>query len=666
MSLLTIQNLSLSFVGRTIFHQVGFQVAAGDRVGLIGPNGSGKTSMLRILAGRLAPDGGEVTSPKNVQLGYLPQDVQESLSGPLLPVVLDAVPGRRALREELERAEVAMEEAVGDEAQIAAGIRLGELHSEAADLDTRYPPHEAEVILQGLGFKAGEMQRDLSELSGGWKTRAALAGLLYRRPDVLLLDEPTNHLDIPSVRWLEGFLQTFPGAIVLICHDRDFLNRQVNRILSLEPEGLRAYSGNYDFYLKAREEERAILESQRRTQDRKVADAKKFIDRFRAKASKARQAQSKIKLLEKMEMVEGHESRKVIRFRFGDVERSGRHVVQLEGIGKRFGERVLYRDLDLSIERGERIAVIGENGAGKTTLLRIIAGDLNPDGGKVKFGHKVSMSYYAQHQADALSPERSVVEEVLATAPGLSQTAVRSVCGAFLFAGDDVEKLVGVLSGGEKARVALAKLLVTKANLLVMDEPTNHLDLDSTEKLVDALSDFQGTVLFVSHNQGFLNRLATRIWDVRGGEVHQYPGGLYEYYDFLARQQAQAGAAAAPAKPARVAAPVRAAAPAEDAASRKDQRRQRAGDRAEANRVLRPLERRVQDLEARIQKLEARELALSAELADPALYSDKERSLPLLTEHGELRRKLGELMSRWEHAQEEFDRAKARFLESTS
>jgi ATP-binding cassette subfamily F protein 3 len=307
MSLLTVQDLALGFAGRTLFSGVGFQVSSGDRVGLIGPNGSGKTSLMRLLAGELQADKGDISMPKGARLGYLAQDVQETLSGQLLDFVLHAIPGRRELEERIAAAERRLEEAVDDASAAQAGTDLGVLHGELAELDDRHPRHEAEVILHGLGFRPDDMERDLDEFSGGWRTRAALGALLYQRPDVLLMDEPTNHLDIPSVRWLEGFLQSYPGAMILICHDRDFLNRQIQRILSLEPEGLRAYTGDYDAYLVAREEEKEILEGQARNQEKKMKDAKRFIERFRYKASKARQAQSKIKLLEKMEIVETYQ-----------------------------------------------------------------------------------------------------------------------------------------------------------------------------------------------------------------------------------------------------------------------------------------------------------------------------------------------------------------------
>jgi ATP-binding cassette subfamily F protein 3 len=342
------------------------------------------------------------------------------------------------------------------------------------------------------------------------------------------------------------------------------------------------------------------------------------------------------------------------------VERCGRHVLTIEALKKAFGENVLYRGLDLGIERGERVAVIGANGAGKTTLLRIVAGELGADGGEVRMGHNVAPAYYAQHQTESLNVRKSILEEVWSAVPGDPISKVRGVCGAFLFSGDDVDKPVEVLSGGEKARVALAKVLVSKANFLVMDEPTNHLDLESTEVLIDAMQDYGGTVLFVSHNQAFVNRLATKIWDVRDGSVEEYPGSLYEYYDFLERRKAGSGGPAGAAAPdGRVAKKAAPAAAVDDGLSAKEARRHRAQTRQERKAKLKPLERRVADLEKRISKLETREAELSEQLADPELYNDKDRSVPLLKEHGEVRSKLEELMGRWEHAQEELDSVRA-------
>ena len=653
MSLVHIIDLSHGYSGRVLFDRVGLQVETGDKIGLVGPNGSGKTTLLRLLAGEASPQSGVVRFAEGVQVGYLPQDIQETLEGAVLPSVLASVPGRVRLQDEARRIEKELAQDPSPKRQERLAVRLAELHTEMGDLEVRYPAHEAEKILEGLGFGERDFDRPVSSLSGGWKMRAALAALLYRRPDLMLLDEPTNHLDIPSVRWLDQHLAAFNGAIVLVCHDRDFLNRQINRVLSFEPEGLRLYKGNYGSYLEAREEERRTLENRARNQEQKVKEAQRFIERFRSKASKARQAQSKIKLVKKMEMIKTHRRQKTVRFRFPEVPRSGRSVLEIEGVSKRYGDRVLYRDLHLNVLRGERVAVIGANGSGKTTLLRMVEGEVEPDAGRIRLGHGVTKSYYAQHHSEMLDPQRTVLEEVYRVVPHESVSVVRGVCGAFLFPGDDVDKPVGVLSGGEKARVCLARILVKPGNFLVMDEPTNHLDLMSSETLIDALGEYEGTLLFVSHNLSFVNSLATKIWDLRDGEVVEYPGTLDEYEAHLARraldvvgEKAGGGAAAAGDEQDR------------SRQSRKELRKERAEQRRLARELIRPLEESLGRIEERIQDLEARQKELERDLADPELFRDERRSVPMLKEYDRIKKDLESLLGDWETTQERLESAR--------
>jgi ATP-binding cassette subfamily F protein 3 len=656
MSLVNVSNLSLTFLENDLFKEIGFQVEPGDRIGLVGPNGTGKTTLLRLLAGKISPDRGEVRIARGTHIGYLPQDGYEAMSGTLFRSVTDAVPGRPLLRRKIREIEAALKTDPAEEEKIRLAAGLAEMHQAAADLDTRFPLHMAEKILMGLGFRPDDFDRPLASLSGGFQMRAALAGILYQNPDLLLLDEPTNHLDLPSVRWLEEFLQGFKGALMLISHDRDFLNRQIRRVISFETEGLRTYGGNYDFYLKAREEEERNLEASARNQEQKVKEARRFIERFKAKASKARQAQSKIKLVKKMELIERHQKKKTIRFSFPPAPRSGRDVLTLQGVGKGFGGMTLYRDLDLRVLRGDRVAIIGPNGAGKTTLLRMVANEMDPDQGRVLLGHGVDLSYYAQHHSEMLAPGNTIIEEVYRAVPHESVSFVRGVCGAFLFSGNDVDKPIGILSGGEKARVSLAKILVRPGNLLVMDEPTNHLDIISSEILIDALSAFNGTLLFVSHNQAFVNRLATKIWDIGDGGIQEYPGTLYEYYKHLALLeneaggliQGEAGKQASPAER-----------PSQNGLlSRKEQRREKAEKRQQIRAALKPVQDNLHELEERIDAVETREKELGKMLADPDIFRDKERSLPLLNEYGDVRKKLEELMGRWEFKQKELEAIK--------
>jgi ATP-binding cassette subfamily F protein 3 len=651
MSLVTVLNLSLAFVGREILKDVNFQVEPGQRIGLVGPNGSGKTSLLRMIVGELSPDRGEIRIAKGARVGYLPQDVYEVLSGRLLQFVMDSIPSRMRLKEELRVTEASLGGHPDPEIQVKLATKLAELHHDMIDLDAQYPVHLAEKILVGLGFKEEEFERPMNSLSGGWKMRAALASLLYQSPDLLLLDEPTNHLDVPSVHWIEDFLRSCKGAMILICHDREFLNRQTERTISFELEGMRFYSGNYEHYLKAREEEARVLEARAKHQERKVKEATRFIERFKAKASKARQAQSKIKLVKKIELVETFQKRKTIHFSFPMVPRSGREVLSIQGLSKSFGPLTLYKDLNLRVMRGERVAIIGPNGAGKTTLLRLIAGEIQPDKGEAVLGHNVTMSYYAQHLSEMLDPNKTILAEVYQAVPHESVSFVRGVCGAFLFSGPDVDKAVGILSGGERARVSIAKILLKPGNFIVMDEPTNHLDIISSEILIDALQDFEGTLLFVSHNQSFVNRLATKIWDIRDGAIVEYPGTLHEYFDHLAGKEAE-----------RVVEQDRGEEDEEDEAPsrqrKKTLRREKAEKRSLIASALKPIQSKLRQLEERIDEMEKRKTELEQLLADPDFFKDKGKSIPLLNEYGELRKKLDELMGRWEYQQEQLETAK--------
>ena len=663
MSLVTVIKVSLNFVERQIFNGIGLQINPGDRIGLVGPNGSGKTTLLRIIMGEITPDEGEIKIARNSRVGYLPQDVQETVSGTLLQSVLSAVPHRRELERDLRKTEGLLERAIDKTDQNTLGKQIADLHQEINRLNSDFPQHEAEKILLGLGFDIMDFQKPVSTLSGGWKTRAALAALLYQKPDLLLLDEPTNHLDMPSVRWLEAFLESFKGAMILVSHDRDFLNRQIQRTISFESEGMRSYSGNYDFYLKARSEEIRCLENKARNQEQKVKDAQKFIERFRSKATKARQAQSKIKLVEKMELVQTHRKEKAIRFSFPPIPRSGGEVAAIRDVSKWFGDNILYEHLNARVTRGERIAIIGPNGCGKTTLLRTLAGELKPDRGEIRLGHQVDVAYFAQHHSDLLNPQKTVVEEVYQSAPNATIGFVRSVCGAFLFSGNDVDKPISVLSGGEKARVSLAKLLVKPGNFMLMDEPTNHLDIESSETLIDALSGYGGTLLFVSHNQSFVNRLATKIWDIHHGELVEYPGSLKEYYRHLDECEKNSLSKPQDASRNRKTPP----SPADEEEmeistkkSRKKDKRKEAEQRQRMHDILTPIRESLEQTETVIAQLETRQKEVEELLADPKIFENNTKSVPLLTEYKELTSKLDIQLEKWEEYHDKMASAKSR------
>jgi ATP-binding cassette, subfamily F, member 3 len=656
MSLVTASSLSLAFGDAVLFQDASLSIGPRDRVGLVGPNGTGKSSLLRILAGERSPDAGALTWRRGARAGYLPQDVTAIPPGPVVETVLASVPGRSVLEARLGSTEAALATAREEAEQLELSQALADLHEELDHFEEHYGRHRAERILLGLGFRAGDLGRDTRTLAGGWRTRAALGGLLLQDPDLLLLDEPTNHLDVPTLEWFDAFLRATRKALVLVSHDRVFLDRQIDRVLSLEPEGLRGWAGNYGAYRRQRAEEEARLLAEARKQASRRAELTAFIERFGAKNTKAAQARSKRKMLERMEAVEVRDERATLAFRFPEAPRSGREVLRFEGVARAFGGTAVYRALDARALRGDRVAVIGPNGAGKTTLLKLAAGELAPDAGRVTLGHGVVAGYYAQHHFDrdehapegsvasfgTLDPEKTVVETLWEVVPDRGEAFVRSAAGGFLFPGDDADKKVGVLSGGERARVALAKLLLRPANLLLLDEPTNHLDLESAEALIDALAEYRGTLVFVSHDMSFANRLATVVWEVKGGGVVPFPGNL----DDWRYHQRQLAAAVRPEGEAETAEA--------ESAGREGKERRRAEAEARNARYRRekPIRDEIAGLEARIAELEAGERAATEALSDPATYQDFARARPHLEAQRRTRQELEGLYARWEAQQE--------------
>jgi len=663
-SLVVLEDVTLFFADRMILDSASLRLGHGDRIGLIGPNGSGKTTLMRVIAGVQEIDDGKVTRANGVRVGWLPQDIAVEGGRSLGDFILSSVPGRQALDDELAdvEAQLASPDGKSDDDLLELAGRVAELHEHIDHFERWFSEHEALRILAGLGFQPGEEQRDLGELSGGWKMRAVLAGLLFQRPDVLLLDEPTNHLDLPSVAWFADFLKKWPGCFILISHDREFLNEQISRVVSFEPEGLRSYPGDYERYVVQRAEEEEILAGKAKNLARERERLTRFVDRFRAQANKARAVQSRIKALEKMELVETYQKRGVMRFSFPPTGRTVAEVVRIDGLKKAYGDHVVFPGVDLSVRRGDKIGIIGVNGAGKTTLLKMIAGELSADDGTIRIGSGVEVGYYAQHHADTLDLGANVLEAVQAASPMTPQSRTRAICGAFLFSGDDVDKPVKVLSGGERARVALARLCLEPGNLLLMDEPTNHLDLESSESLARSLATFDGALIFVSHNRSLIRSLATKIWNVEDGRVETYAGTLDEYlYSMSLRRRgedAPAEAASAPAEDAPAPAPAKAASRRGDDKARK---RREAEARQRRSKVLGPLEKQVADLEARIATLEAEQARRSTELADPDVYADAPRRNGLLTEFQSAQDKLDELTARWERVASELDEARARF-----
>jgi ATPase subunit of ABC transporter with duplicated ATPase domains len=519
---------------QVLFVEASFQLNPGEKVGLVGPNGAGKTTLFRMIVGEEAPDEGEVSVPRKLTIGYFRQDVEEMAGRSVLDEAIAGSGRLGDLHHELEALQHAMTDPARADEMDRILARFGEVQEEYDHKGGYALEAQAREVLHGLGFDDQRIEGDVGALSGGWKMRVAMARVLLGRPDVLLMDEPTNHLDIESILWLEGFLKSYPGALFMTSHDREFMNRVVTRIAEIDDGEIVAYSGNYDFY----ERERALREANREAayarQQAMLAKEQRFIERFSAHAAKAAQVQSRVKALEKIERIELPKKRQVVRFDFRRPPRSGEEVVALEAVSKRYGTRVVHDGLSMVIRRGERWCVMGKNGAGKTTLLRMVAGVLPPDSGRVKLGASLKMGYFAQQALDLLDPDLTVWEQIQSDFPHESVGALRNLLGAFQFSGDDIDKRVRSLSGGERSRLVMARMLYDPPNFLVLDEPTNHLDLATKEMLVEALREFEGTMLFVSHDRTFLRGLGNRVLELGGEtgvetEPHLYPGTYVEY-----------------------------------------------------------------------------------------------------------------------------------------
>jgi ATPase subunit of ABC transporter with duplicated ATPase domains len=521
--------------GRQIlFVDASFQLNPGETVGLVGPNGSGKTTLFRLITGEEVPDEGEISIPKKLTIGYFRQDVEESSGRSVLDEAILGSGRAGDLHHELERLHQAMSDPAQADGMDALLARFGEVQEEYEHLGGYALEAQAREVLHGLGFDDERIDGDVGALSGGWKMRVAMARVLLGRPDVLLMDEPTNHLDIESIVWLERFLKSRSGALLMTSHDREFMNRFVNKIAEIDEGEIAMYSGNYDFYEREREIREANREAAYARQQAMLAKEQRFIDRFAAHAAKAAQVQSRVKALEKIEKIELPKRRRVVHFDFRAPPRSGEQVVVLEDVAKAYGRRIVHDGLNVTIRRGERWCVMGKNGAGKSTLLKMVSGQLTPDRGHVRLGASVKMGYFAQVSLDLLDPDLTVEEQLRQDFPTESIGALRNLAGAFQFSGEDVDKKIRALSGGEKTRLVLARMLLVPPNFLVLDEPTNHLDLATKEMLLESLKGFDGTMLFVSHDRAFLRGLSNRVLELGGetgteAEPHLYPGSYLEY-----------------------------------------------------------------------------------------------------------------------------------------
>ncbi len=643
------QGIAKQFGPQHLFENLNWQLQPRRRYGLVGPNGAGKTTLLRILYGELQPDAGAIAKPKGVKIGYLPQDVESLGEGSVIEAVLGGVPGYPEAKATVSAVHERMEH---DHDYGASELALQQLDRATTayerlggdDLEVR-----ARAALGGLGFDRDKIEGPAVALSGGWRMRAALARLLVMRPDVLLLDEPTNHLDFESLAWFENFIEAYEGAVVAVSHDRYFLNRVPTHIAELTKKGLYEYPGGYDDFIEGRAIRLGQLEAKKVQVDKQRAHLQSFVERFRAKASKAKQAQSRMKMLARLENIEVDGAQGSIGFKFADPGRTGREILSAVHVRKAYGENVVYTDLNLTIWRGDRIALVGVNGAGKSTLLKVLAGMTDIQGGEVRLGAGVRLDYYAQHQLDVLDVNSTVYAEARRAAEDATVPMVRKVLGGFGFSGHSVDKKIGVLSGGERARVALSRMVLRAPNVLLLDEPTNHLDLTSREVLEDALSNFGGTVVIVSHDRYFINAVATRILEVQ-------PGGLVTAYlgDYDAYLYRKAGG-----DPAVIEMLLRGEEPAEkdekpveSVGENREQEKRRKRDDAERrndlNKRAKPLRDRLTQLELEIARYEARLQAITQAQMDPALYEDGAKVQALSIEQAELQKSVNEAMAKWE------------------
>jgi ATP-binding cassette, subfamily F, member 3 len=669
--MIQLQELTKSFGDRVLFDHVTWQITDRERVGLCGPNGAGKTTLLRMMAGFDEPDSGGILKPAALTVGYLPQDGLTHTGRTVFDEASSAFSQLHEMKAEMH----ALEDRLGD-STIAEAEHDAMLHR-YSDLQDRFRLHEGysielktATVLQGLGFKPSDFERPTETFSGGWQMRIALAKLLLGQPNLLLLDEPTNHLDLEARNWLEEYLNAYPHAVILVSHDRFFLDAVVTRIADLTLRTLTDYIGNYSHYLAEHEARIEAMRKAKREQDEEVGRVKMFIDRFRYQATKAAQVQSRIKMLEKVVPIEVPPERKKIHFNFPPCAKSGRTVLELKHARKGYGGRSVLSDVNLHIERGDRIALVGPNGAGKSTLMRMLSGEEAPDGGERTLGHNLVMQYFAQDEATRIDPVPTVYETLASGSPLQMVPMIRNILGGFLFTGDDVYKHVHVLSGGERTRLAVARMLLRPSNTLLLDEPTNHLDLDSKEVLLDALVDYGGTLIFVSHDRYFVERLATKIIEIGQGAALVYPGTYKEFLwhkdhpqvrDGRDRQEVREGQ-----KPRDVARPFRgrdkeratAKTTASPAAAQQQSREDKKRVDAEARkrqRAAQAHQQRIDQLEARIAECEASIRELEQTMAAPGFYDDRAAAQPLIDRHQALMWKVGDLMHQWEMLQSTSD-----------
>jgi ATP-binding cassette subfamily F protein 3 len=644
--MLQIKSLGKAFRGEWLFRSLDFQINERDRIGLVGDNGTGKSTLMKMLSGLTSPDEGEVIGARELTFGYLPQDGLFARGRTVFDEALSVFEDLKSLESECRRLEHELAEMQHSGPEYQGKLDRYSSVSQQFRLQGGYAL-EARVgtVLHGLGFSQSDSQRPCEEFSGGWQMRIALAKLLLQQPSLLLLDEPTNHLDLEARNWLEDYLQCYPNALVLVSHDRYFLDATVQRIVEIRNRGVHFYKGNYADFLRQREERLAQLVAAYEAQQKEISRIKAFADRFRYKATKAAQVQSRLKDLERMEVIELPPESKPIRLRFPEGPRTGRVVLELSGVTAGYGETHVFRDLNLILEKGERVALVGPNGTGKSTLMKVLAGRLPLIVGERREGHNVIVSYFSQDQDDLLTSTKTVWDEVYSVAPNHIVPQLRTLLGCFLFSGDSIEKPVSVLSGGERSRLVLCKLLLSPANCLLLDEPTNHLDIRSKDILMDSLQDYEGTIVFVSHDRYFLDGLATRVLEVGNQTAIPYLGN---YEDFLFKKQLEQSKESRPGIPESVEEPFdRSAGVAEPPA--------RAGKKKVNPYKIRQMSAKIEEVESAIHTHEARIAALAQMLASEDLYRDYQLFRTTMDEHDRLQQELDQYLKDWEKLQTELN-----------
>ncbi|RUM35699.1 MAG: ABC transporter ATP-binding protein, partial [Desulfobulbus sp.] len=643
--MLSVNNFSLQYGSKHIFRNASAQVYENDRIGLAGVNGTGKSTLLKIMCGQLETDPGVVTRASWFTVAYLPQEISIELGSRSLFDEAESA-FDEALAHQKEFDDIGRELAElreGDPALAPLLERQGELQHLLEGHDIFRIRPEIERILFGLGFAKTDLDRPVTDFSGGWIMRLLLAKLLLKKPSLLLLDEPTNHLDLDSLTWMEDFLLQYQGAMVIISHDRSFLDRVTTKTWELSLGRLTTYKGNYSHYLVEKAQRMELERAAYDNQQAMIKQTERFITRFRAKSTKAKQVQSRAKQLEKLERIELSETERTIHFSFPPAAASGRDVLQLTSVNKDFAGKRVFNDVNFDLQRGDKLAVVGVNGAGKTTLLKIMAG-IEPASGKIRQGHNVILTYFGQHQAQELSGDLTVLDTVYHAAEDMTITRVRSLLGAFLFTGDDVDKKVQVLSGGEKSRVALARMLIKPANLMLLDEPTNHLDITSQEVLQEAMRQYEGTIIVVSHNRYFVNSFVNKVLEIRDGKATMYLGNIDDY--LAAKQRSEEKSARPPKVRKENTNPVE-----PDSRDRKAQRRERAEKRQKLSSRLKPLKKKVAEAEKEISSLEKRKEELESLMADPELYADQQRWAEISKEYSTVKTRLDRQYLQWEKAQ---------------